>query len=179
MRDQEGRFGARTDRGGSSAVGVGRVMAALAARSVERHDVHERRVRAGHQGDQGDQYDGHVLGHGPPAHALVAATRRSAAAPPPLRLPLHRLQVRVIVHRVVVTVKVQVVIRVGHRVVRFLAVLVAVVPERGQMDYGRAHQSQYREEHRSDERDERRKVRYQGSDKHCEHNNIILSNHVV
>jgi len=143
-RHQERRFRARADGGGAGsdggAVAFGRVVAALAA--VERHDVHERRVRAGHQGDERDQHDGHVLGHGPTAHAPAAAPRRPAAAPPPLWLPLHRLQVRVVVHRVIVAVKVQVVLRVG-RVVRVLAVLVAVVPESGQMDDGRTHQAQY------------------------------------
>lgn len=146
-RYQERRFRARPDGGGAGsdggAVAVdGRVMAALLAGPVERHDVHERRVRAGHQGDERNQHDGHVLGHGPAAHALTAAPRRPAAAPPPLWLSLHRLEVRVVVHRVVVAVKVQVVLRVG-RVVRVLSVLIPVVPERGQVDYGRTHQAQY------------------------------------
>lgn len=170
-RYEERRFraGAYGGRGGRVDAGTAAVSTSgfTAAGTVESHNVHERGVRAGNQRDQSDHDDGHVFGHGPTAHALPAA-RRPAAAPPPLRPVLHAaVQIRVVAHRVVVPVKiVQIVLGVRVAVV-FLAVPVAVLPEREQVDDGRAHETQDGEEHGTDERDERRQVGHERGDEHC------------
>lgn len=168
---QERRLGARADGGGGGRDGGVRGGVRSGVRGpfapVERHDVHQRGVRAGHQRDQRYEHDRRVLGHGPAGHPLAPAT---AAPPPPPLLPLRAAvsQVGVVVHRVVVArVKVALVLGVGVAA-GFAAVLVAVFPERGQVDDRGTHEPEDGEEHGSDQRDERRQVGHESGYEHCE-----------
>lgn len=129
--------------------------------TVKIDNVHERGVRTGHEGDECHENDEYVFGDGPSAHTLPFARRISAkyiiiVKAFPLYITVtfkcHVIEPRMVVSvmPVAVVLCVPPVIRV--KVVVFVFVVpVAVLPERNQVDDGRAEQTQHREEHCSEQ----------------------------